>query len=791
MSFLEKVGLGPKKSPDVPVLGEKKRKKEEVSSFKYNIYVRVGIIAAFLIILFLSVPQPNFQQEANYQIGEPWRAEDLTAPFTFAIQKNDEQIEQERATISENTPPVYYRSSEVRIDINERFDLYFGEINSVLEAYESFTAESDTSSVQRQRQFIERINSSDLNLSDQDWLTLLEGGISISGLNQNLENIIQAILQDGIINKPKSELDNTQITLRDSQERTQQMINVANIRDGEQAGQYARYRLSQLYGDNLTQTGVKIFNQVIAANLIFQEEETRAQIAEALDGISTTQGAIGQGQIIIRKGDIITSEKYRILQSLAEARSQNATDLERWLKYGGDVLAVTAIIVIFFFYVYLYRRSIFKNNAMLLLVLLTMAGICVGSSLVYAFSDISLYIIPIAIAPIILTIIFDSRLGILATVTLALLVGLINNNNFEFVTATIVACSLGLFSVRDIKKRSQFFFTTPGIVFISYAVVIIGFSMSSFQGWEQLLNNLLLVGINTLFILFTYPLILLFEKSFNVTTDLTLIELTDTNLPLLNQLMTKAPGTFHHSLQVANLSEAAAGAIRANGLLCRVGSLYHDIGKMENPEYYTENQIVSNELENLKPRMSALVIKAHVSNGVKMAKDHNIPQLVIDFIETHHGRTVIKYFYKKAQEQSDADKDEIKIEDFRYDGPLPQTKENGIVMLADCTEAASRSMKNPNYQKLKNLIDKLVDNRIQEGELSETPLTFQDLSVIKKTFLNILVGIYHSRVEYAEDEKTPGDRSTSESSQKQKKKKKKKIPDKESTAESLNDYYNA
>ncbi len=354
----------------------------------------------------------------------------------------------------------------------------------------------------------------------------------------------------------------------------------------------------------------------------------------------------------------------------------------------------------------------------------------------------------------------------MATITLALLTGLIDGNNFEHVAATTVACSLGLFSVRDIKKRSQFFFTTPGIVFLSYTIVVIAFSMTAFQGWTALANELFFIAINAIFILFTYPLILLFEKTFNVTTDFTLLELSDTNLPLLKELMTKAPGSFHHSLQVSNLAEAAAGAIGANSLLCRVGGLYHDIGKMENPGYFTENQTENNEHNKLKPRMSALVIKAHVSNGVKIAEEHKLPEIIIDFIKTHHGTSLIKFFWDKAQENADEDKKEIREEDFRYDGPLPQTKETGILLLADCIEASSRAMKDPNYQKLENLVDKMIETRVSEGQLSKTPLTFKDLTTIKETFLNILVGIYHSRVEYPDEEKES--ESTNQSSEEKK-----------------------
>jgi putative nucleotidyltransferase with HDIG domain len=774
MGILEKLGLAPKKQQGAPVIGEKKKKQEESSSLKHNVYIRVLILLGFLGVLILSVPQTSFKEPVNYEVGEPWRADDLTAPFTFAIQKDEEEIKQERQTIYESTPPIFHLNHDAEITTKTKLDSLFQSLRLVTNSYEEWqqSLREDSNNVTRDSlEFAQLKNDFPINLSENSWKILLENYETIQdedrnpntksssanqfiaiNLKQQLEELINELLTDGIIDTNKDELSNGEITVRDLKERTEKTLNLVNVRDLSEAQEYARYRLSRNYDEEIVKVGSDIFNQVIEPNLIFNEEETQARIEDAIAEISDSKGAVAQGQVIIRRGDIVTEEKYKRLQSLANARSQNASTLERWLRYGGDVLSIIAILTIFFFYLYLYRKYIFTNNALLLLVLIAMSLICVNSSIVYEFDNISPYIVPVAIAPIILTIIFDSRVGLMSTITLALLTGLINGNNFEYVMATTVACSLGLFSVRDIKKRSQFFFTTPGIVFVSYLVIILGFSMTSFNSWSQLGNELFFVGINAIFILFTYPLILLFEKSFNITTDFTLLELSDTNLPILKELMTKAPGTFHHSLQVSNLAEAAAGAIRANSLLCRVGGLYHDIGKMENPGYFTENQTESNEHDKLKPRMSALVIKAHVSNGVKMAEERGLPDIIIDFIKTHHGDSLIKFFWEKAKKQADADKKEIREEDFRYDGPLPQTKETGILLLADCVEASSRAMKDPNYQKLENLIDKMVDEKVNEGQLSNTPLTFQDIRIIKETFLNILVGIYHSRVEYPEDE---------------------------------------
>lgn len=774
MSILEKLGLARKKNPSAPVIGEKKKKQEEESTLKHNVYVRIAILFSFLLLLVLIIPQASFKEPTSYELSKPWRADDLTAPFNFAIQKAQQEIEEEREALRKSIPPIFHQDPNAEIRTESRIDSLYRNLQSVMDAYGTWqeSKAANRNATQDSLAFVQERNAFGVNLSEESWQALLQNYRQLNfseqspstkttptnqfiglSLKQSLDRVTNELLTDGIINISKNELSNNEITVRNLRSRTERTQNAANIRDLEEAEEYAAFQFSRNYFEDIANVGMELFNRVIQPNLNYSSDATESKIQDAISNISTSKGAVAQGQVIIRRGDIVTKEKLAMLQSLAEARSQNASDLERWLRYGGDVLAILAILTIFFFYLYLYRKSIFGNNAMLLLVLIAMSLICVGSSIVYDLDNISAYIVPVAITPIILTIIFDSRVGLLSTITLALLTGLINGNDFEYVVATTVACSLGLFSVRDIKKRSQFFFTTPGIVFICYTIVILSFNLTAYEAGQKLLNSLFFVGINAIFILFTYPLILLFEKSFNVTTDFTLIELSDNNLPLLKDLMNRAPGTFHHSLQVANMAEAAAGAIGANSLLARVGALYHDIGKMEKPGYFTENQSGSNEHDKLKPRMSALVIKAHVSNGVKMAKEHGLPEVLIDFIKTHHGTSLIKFFYVKAKENADEEKDEIQEEDFRYDGPLPKTKETGILLLADGVEAASRAMKDPNYQKLENLINKMVDDRVYEGQLSKTPLTFQDLRVIKETFLNILVGIYHSRVEYPDDEK--------------------------------------
>jgi putative nucleotidyltransferase with HDIG domain len=767
MNILDKLGLGQKYHPDAPLMGKEKKKKEEASTLRKNIYLRGVIIAVFLAIVCYCIPRHFSNPTSNYKIGTPWKKKNLTAPFSFDIQKSKQQIEREKKKASQNTPPIFIHHSQALNRVENSLDSLFYRIYPVMAAYKNW---QKTKKAQDSLALQQKKAHAGVGFTSGMWSGLFKksnlGAVpsNFSGtpsqkelkavgpnLYENLKKLLGNVLNNGVVNKPVGTLKHNRITVRNMQKHLEQTFGIANIRDIQGADHFAHNQLFQRYNDGVAGAGLSLFKQVITPNFFYNAQQTNKRVQKAVANVSETEGAITKGQVIIRKGDLITPQKYRELKSLAKARTQYAGHAGQWKKYAGGIIAVFAVLVIFFLYLFLYRKQIFTDNLNLLLVLLTFSIIIVASSLLFRFTNIPLYIIPVAIAPIILTIIFDSRVGILSALTLAFITGFINSANFEFTMATIVGCSLGLFSVRDIKNRSQFFFTTPVIVFVSYIVVIIGFSLAVASGWTPFLTNLAYVVINALFIVFTYPLILLYEKVFNITTDLTLIELSDSNLPLLKLLMNKAAGTFHHSLQVANLAEAAAGNIGANALLCRAGALYHDIGKLENPEYFTENQLGGNEHDNLKPRMSALVIKAHVSNGVKIAKEHKLPDMIIDFIKTHHGTSVIKYFYEKAKEQSDPEKNEIKEEDFRYDGPRPYSKETGIVMLADGVEAASRAMKNPNYQKLKQLIDKLVDARLNEGQLSQTPLTFRDLSIIKRTFLNILVGVYHSRVEYPEE----------------------------------------
>lgn len=764
MSILKKIGLGQKKRESAPSIGSGKIKEEQEYTEKKNKYLRALIFISFLLIVLATLPKSTFQTVSNYSVGEPWRAEDLTAPFTFAIKKTADELEQEREQIRRQTPPIFHVDPDARSTVDARLDSLYRDLQPILDSYLQWqqAIEQDSPSAANDSiRYIQERNFSNVELDSSSWNTILEnyGAVLVnnqprqrtvvSQIRNQLQNLINTLMSDGIINRNKEGLESDEITIRNLQDRTERTVSTANARDLSEAHDYAQLYLNRIFIPNVARAALQIYSQVIKPNWIYSETATQQRLQENLADISTTKGAVDQGQIIIRTGDIITPETANILRSLAEARAQTATTLERWLRYLGESIIIIMATVMFIFYLFLYRRGIFNQPSMLLLVFLILGAVTLTSTLIYPLENVNSYIVPISIAPIILTIIFDSRVGLMATITLAIITGLIHDNNFEYLVATTAACSLGVFSVRDIKKRSQFFFTTPGIVFVTYLIIISGFALTRLSGWDNFWPDLMFIAINSVFILFTYPLILLIEKSFKITTDFTLLELADTNLPLMKDLMGKAPGTFHHSLQVANLAESAASEIGANALECRVGAMYHDIGKMVKPSYFIENQSKTNEHEKLKPRMSTLVIKAHVSEGVKIAREHNLPKVIIEFIKTHHGTSLIKYFHKKA---SDVEED-IQDEDFRYDGPIPYTREQGILMLADSVEAACRSMKETSYNKLENQINRIVDDHVNDGQLANCPLTFRQIQIIKDSFLSILKGVYHSRIEYPDEEK--------------------------------------
>jgi cyclic-di-AMP phosphodiesterase PgpH len=755
MGILDKIGLSRKSKlferPDAGAL-------IGVEGSKQTYWAKWLTLFLFLVLLIGIFPRSSFI-EPNYKVGEPWRYDDLTAPFTFSLVKDRDELESERQSIREVTPPVFHIDNEATDRIYSRLDSIFGELVPIMDQYVVFKNAPEGSAAQSRDSllYVQMRSTFKVRIDDRGWFAMANdyhrlrtgrNGRAWIGteLKMALEVIVSRVLDEGLFDRMPDDLSN-EIIVRNLRNRTERTLTRSLVHDAASARELVAISLNRTLSENLLTAAISIYDHISQPNLIYNQTDTQTLLEEAMAAISPTASAVAAGQVIIRKGDIITRDRMNMLQSLAVARAERASRFEVWQQYAGQSLVIFAIVLVFFLYIFLYRRPIFDSNSLFILVFLSMSLVLGASAFVAHLENMSPFVVPLAIAPILLTVIFDSRVGLLSTLTIALLAGMMNGNDFEFVAATVTACSIAVFSVRDIKSRSQFFVVTPALVFIAYTLVSTGFSMIRLGEWLALGNQVVYIFINAILIILTPPLILLFERLFRVTTDLTLFELSETNKPILKTLMMRAPGTFHHSLQVANLCEAAALSIGANALLVRVGALYHDIGKMERPEYFVENQSGVNEHDSIKPSVSAIVIKSHVSSGIRMAEEEKLPSIVIDFIKTHHGDSLIRYFYEKAKEDS-KDPNTIAEADYRYDGPLPTSRETGILLLADSVEASARTLNNPGYSSLESHIDRIVDEKLHEGQLNECPLTFEDLKKIKRAFLTILVGVYHSRIRY-------------------------------------------
>ncbi len=744
MKLLDHIGLGRKHRPgDLPAGPDGTRS---------GSMGRWLLLIGFFGLLMAAFPG-SYRPEFRVEIGDVWRSDDLIAPFTFSLLKPADELAREIADIRANTPSIFKQQAGTATRIQAKLDSFYVWLEPALEAH--MLGDSTAFKASREQ--------AGLNLDDRTWAILADDYKTVrlasmrsdgpparfigTDIRLRIEFLVDELLSEGVIDIAKSGIEVPAIVVRNERDRTQRTVALALVRDLSEAREYAGFRFGRTFGEEGGHAAQQLFDAVMEPDLVFDAAETKARVDEAVESVSPTRGAVPVGELIIRQGETVNADSHLKLRSLAAARQESADPTAAWIERTGQLLVLMGLFLPFLLYLYLYRNPIFDRNHLLALVLLATGITCAIALVLVRYENVSLLLVPVAVAPIILTIIYDSRVGLLTTVTLGLFIAFLAGNQFEYAVAGILAGSLAVFSVRDVRNRSQFFLTTPALVFTGYAVVLGAFSLIEGGSWSAYGRNLGFVAGQTVLIWLTYPLILLFEKLFRVTTDVSLLELNDHNHPLIKLLMNRAPGTYQHSLQVANLAEAAAAAIGANSLLCRVGALYHDVGKTDRPEYFVENQQGLNEHDKLKPRMSVLVIKNHVTVGLKLAEEHNLPGVVSQFIATHHGDGIIRYFHDLARKQAD-NPDDVREEDFRYDGPLPSTKETGIVMLADGIEAAARAMRDPNYAKLENLVNRMVDERLVEGQLRDCPLTFQDLRIIKESFHSILVGVYHSRIAY-------------------------------------------
>ena len=687
-----------------------------MSDFINKIYRNNTIIYKVILFLITTVAivylfPKGGQFKYDFSNGQLWKYDNLYATFDFAIQKTDEEINVEKKQIEVNAKLYFQYDAEVVNQVKYSFT----EKISKLKLADSLTETKKLSLKRVGENIIEEIYKYGyLEVISEDRVSELDEIVALKK-----ENEVQDILFKNLFNsKEVLALINTEIGSKE---------------------------LS--YNQNLL---LNILASVIKPNVSYDKEFTEKIIQNDIDHISYTKGKVSEGELIILKGDIVEGKKLAILNSLkSESESKIWTDSNyNWIVLGYTILVSLALLMLLLF-LNKYRTEIYENNNKVTFIFFNVFAIIFIQTLVIKYNSDYLYVVPLSILPIIIKAFFDARLGLFSHVLTVLLLGYIVPNSFEFIYLHIIAGIVTILTVSELYKRANLFISVAqitGIYMLTYfAFSVIKEGNASQINWDYFV----LFAMNGLLSFLSIILIYIYEKVFGLVSDVTLLELSNTNTKLLRQLNEEAPGTFQHSMQVANLAEAAANEIGANSMLVRTGALYHDVGKMLNPMYFIENQATGvNPHNDLSPKDSSKIITDHVIKGVELAKKNNIPDRIIDFIRTHHGTSSTYYFYKKEQELNpDTDVD---IEKFKYKGPIPFSKETAILMMCDAAEAASKSIKNPTAQSISDLIDKIIDKQMADNQFVNSDITFREIKLIKKVIKKKLMNIYHLRVEYPE-----------------------------------------
>jgi putative nucleotidyltransferase with HDIG domain len=681
-----------------------------MNNFVNNFYKNQGLfykIFLFIITAFLIVYLLPKGGKFKYEItkGKPWQYENLYAPFNFAILKSDAEIVKEKLQINTNHTPYY--------TVNE----------NVMEQVMSKVPE------QLEKTFTDSI--------------LKRNRKQLSGF---IENTLDDIYEYGVLLEAKPEDVNKLIYLKRGNEAFEVNYNKLLLQDEIRPFLNGQINIGNL--SSLKPELLEFFYNVIKPNVTFDSTLTQKELDSKLGNISYTRGSIERGTIIISKGEIVEGGTLDVLTSLkSEYESQVWSDSSyHWILFGYSLLVSLALLMLLLF-IRRNRREIFENNVKVSFIFFNLLLMVFLTTLAVRFDAKYVYIVPLCILPLTLKAFFDSRLGLFTHVITVLILGFVVPNSYEYMFLQIIAGIVTILTVSELYKRANLFISVGQITFI-YILVYFAFTIIQEGNIQDLNSDMFLIFIlGGLATLFVQPLIYIYEKLFGLVSDMSLLELSDTNSKLLKELAEKAPGTFHHSLNVANLAEAAANEIGANAMLARVGALYHDIGKMENPTYYSENQTSSvNSHDELSPQESADVIVNHVIQGIEVARKHNIPDRVIDFIRTHHGTSIVYFFYMKEKEMNE----NVSPLDFRYPGPIPFSKETAILMMCDSVEAASKSLKEPTAAKIDDFIERIINKQMDEAQFLNANITFKEIQLIKKILKQKLKNIFHLRVEYPE-----------------------------------------
>ena len=662
----------------------------------------IMLVAAFFVLLLLP-KEGKFKYE--FQKGKPWVHDDLLAPFNFAINKTEAELDQEKNTLKKNQLFYFNLDTSIVKSCNEKLEKWIDNnwIDSTRLAQKKAIKDSSSYYLDKilQKGVVELVEEIE-NKGKDDYVVVV-----------NPNNVAEEI-----------ELKNL-YTLKSA---------------------YA-YLIENAKGEN-SDFIIDAVEANINQNILFNKKLTEKDLQDKIENVSLTKGGIFEKEKIISKGEIVNEERYAILQSLkAEYEAKLGAESQSiWLSLGQTILVLLLFYALFTF-LKTVSSNVFNNNFDLGFLLIIIVGFIAITTLVLKFDNTSVYIIPFCIIPLLIDTFFGKRLALFVFLIAIFIISFFVPNPFEFILLQSITGILTLYTVLKVNKRAELFYTAV-IIFVVISLSYFGLSLIQ----ETSIDNINWqtfgwFGIAAGFTLFTYPLIYVFEKLFGYVSDVTLLELSDTNNKLLKELNLKAPGTFQHSLQVSNLAEEAIQEIGGNPLLVRTGALYHDIGKMYAPAYFIENQSTGvNPHDELGYEESADIIINHVIKGIELAKENNLPEQIIDFIRTHHGTTKTQYFLRMFKNENiDEDIDESI---FQYPGPIPYSKETAVLMMADSVGAASRSLKKYDSDSISSLVNGIIDNQVNQNQFINTNITFNDVSLIKKMFIKKLMNIYHVRIEY-------------------------------------------
>lgn len=670
------------------------------SNFKY-----VMMVISVLVITLYLPKQPRFRYE--FEKGKTWLNKDLVSPFSFAILKTPQQIAADKKLVIDNILPIYQYNDQVFKDQSEAY------VSEFDVKWKSNTLSDTQKEINRQRSL----------------------------------SLLKMIYDKGIIDvNPKHQKKDRYYDFSLLKNNVSTKVNSQDVFTTQSAIAFIKENFKS-DDETIKKTVFDLVESHIKPNINFDESLTAKVQANALKSISTTKGMVQKGELIVANETVIDEEVYQKLVSFRDTYdAQTKTVGDDKLVFFGQVLLVGFIVTLLMVFLFLFRKDIYADNRQLSLLILVITSMLLVLTWSIKFNLSNLYLIPFCIVPIIIRILFDTRLALNLHLLVILIAGFFVPNSFEFVFYQTTAGMVAIYSIKNLVKREQLLISAAFIL-SAYFISFLGITLlreGSLTDIEW--TNFLPFVFSVLLSLLAYPLIYAFERVFGITSDVALIELTNTNNKLLRELAFKAPGTFQHSLQVANLAEAAIFKIGGNALLVRAGALYHDIGKMENPQYFIENQTGVSPHDKMPYEQSAQVIIRHVHKGIEITRKNKLPESVIDFIRTHHGNTRVDYFYQSFLKNSPEKFIDENI--FRYPGPIPFSKETGVLMLADSVEAASRSLKNPDAQSINDLVERIIDYKLEQNQLDNCDLTLKDLETIKLIFKTMLMSIYHVRVDY-------------------------------------------